>query len=357
MKVSSSLLRWSKSPRRRGAAAVTALALMSVARMASGGAPAQNAETSSEVLAARAEFERGTEFVQHARWAEALAAFERAHAVRPHAVTLYNIGACQRAMGMYTLARESLRAAMGDGALDAAGAPTRLPKPLLEQAVALAGEMETLLAHVEFTIADAGGEGWLCAIDGRPLREAAPREWIAGVKAPGLPERVPNRFAVTLNPGHHVVVLSRDGFESALIDISVAPGERRAESIAPTRLPATLRIRASEPAIVTINGKDVGPTPVELRRPPGTYLVVLERERFARYTATLEARAGKPVDLVATLVPETTPLTKRWWFWTGLGVLVAGAAVTTYFVTRPEPTRPPVSGGGLGWAVPIGESP
>lgn len=42
-------------------------------------------------------------------------------------------------------------------------------------------------------------------------------------------------------------------------------------------------------------------------------------------------------------------LTQRWWFWTG--VVVAGAAITTYALTRPDPERPAVNGGGLGGAV------
>ena len=33
------------------------------------------------------------------------------------------------------------------------------------------------------------------------------------------------------------------------------------------------------------------------------------------------------------------------------GAVVVGTVLTTYALTRPDPTRPPVDGGGLGWAV------
>jgi hypothetical protein len=37
---------------------------------------------------------------------------------------------------------------------------------------------------------------------------------------------------------------------------------------------------------------------------------------------------------------QTPPIYKRWWFWTGLGVVVAGAVVTTVLVTRPSDPTP-----------------
>ena len=50
-------------------------------------------------------FAEGTERVRNADWAGALASFERSAALKPHAITMYNIGACQRAIGSYTRAR------------------------------------------------------------------------------------------------------------------------------------------------------------------------------------------------------------------------------------------------------------
>src|SRR5512143_2083153 len=61
---------------------------------------------------ARTEFVRGTDFVNHAQWAEALAAFERSAKLKPHAVATYNIAACERALGHYTRARQALRDAL-----------------------------------------------------------------------------------------------------------------------------------------------------------------------------------------------------------------------------------------------------
>lgn len=48
-----------------------------------------------------------------------------------------------------------------------------------------------------------------------------------------------------------------------------------------------------------------------------------------------------------------SPADPRVVVWTGIGVVVAGAAAGTYALTRsePEPTRPATDGGGLGWSL------
>jgi hypothetical protein len=57
-------------------------------------------------------------------------------------------------------------------------------------------------------------------------------------------------------------------------------------------------------------------------------------------------RAGPPPDLEAS-----PPVYKRWWFWTGVGVLVAGGVVTGVLLSQKSaPSSPPCEG--LGTCVP-----
>ena len=62
-------------------------------------------DTGDPVADARRYFQQGIAHVRKSEWAEAHDAFEKSTALRPHAVTTYNLGACQRAMGRYTRAR------------------------------------------------------------------------------------------------------------------------------------------------------------------------------------------------------------------------------------------------------------
>jgi hypothetical protein len=156
-----------------------------------------------------------------------------------------------------------------------------------------------------------------------------------------------------MNPGHHVLVVHREGSGDGVLTLDLGAGEAVDRTVDLARLPARIHVTANLQALVTINGKDAGPTPIDIERPAGAYRVVLERDKYEPYAVRIDAQSGKPVTLHATLVPERVPITKRWWFWTGIGVVVAGAAVTTYALTRPDPERPPLSGGGLGWTVPV----
>jgi hypothetical protein len=43
--------------------------------------------------------------------------------------------------------------------------------------------------------------------------------------------------------------------------------------------------------------------------------------------------------------PASVPVYKRWWFWTGIGALVAGGVVTGILLSqKPAPTSPPCDG-------------
>lgn len=284
----------------------------------------------ANVTHARAEFVRGGAFVREAQWAEALAAFEESARLKPHPVTTYNIGACHRAMGQYTRARKYFVASLAE---NQAGGGTDLSPTLAGEIKTYVDELDKLLANVDFTVTPAGAQ---IAIDGRPLE----------AKSSG------STFHVQLDPGAHLIVFSRLGFADAVRKETFAPGAATALKIDLDRLPATLHVDSNrEGAVVTINDTDVGMAPVEVPRPAGRYHVAVKKRGFLSYEVDAVAQPGQRVELTAPLKEDRPALTQKWWFWTVAGVIVAGAAVTTYALTRPAPERPLPNGGGLGWTV------
>ena len=95
----------------------------------------------------------------------------------------------------------------------------------------------------------------------------------------------------------------------------------------------------------------LGPVPVEVRRPPGSYPIVVRKEGYEPYEANVTLRAGADTTLRARLSPERVPITKRWWFWTGAAVVVSGGILATYALTREAPPPEPYDGGNTGWVV------
>ena len=310
------------------------------------------ADEPADAPEALAAFVEGTTLVKQARWAQALAAFERAAQLRPHAITTYNIGACERALGHYTRARKVFRQALSE---HEASGNKQLPDSLVERTRGYLTEIDGLTARLQLTIVP---EGAAIAIDGRPLeRDSGDRDrvLVAGTRHPGAAEAAPaGSFEVLLDPGAHVLSLTRKGFSTAVVNRTLAPGSVVPLRLELDRLPATLHVTSSpEGGIVTVNGADVGPTPVDVLRPAGSYRILVKKPGRVTYEATVTAQPGEQLKIPAPLREDKPALTERWWFWTAAGVVVAGAAVGTYFATRsePEPTRAEVSGGTFGWRV------
>lgn len=307
------------------------------------------AARADDVEQAREAFRRGTALAKDAQWGAALAAFERSAKLRPSAGTTYNIGVCERALGQYVRARQTFVRA-----LDEKKTEIDLPEATVADIRRFVGEIEGLVAAIDVSLSPADAS---LAVDGAPLEttsvDAPSPTLLAGALSAG-PGRPPpaSRFRVVLDPGAHVFVVSREGFADAVRMVTVRPGEKTRLDLTVERLPATLMVSADRSeAVVTVNAIDVGVAPVELSRPAGSYRVVVRRAGFLPYEVNAALRAGQKTELHAKLEPERPSLLGRWWFWGAAGLLVAGAAVTTYAVTRPDPTRPPVDGGGLGWAV------
>jgi hypothetical protein len=312
-------------------------------------APAPSIEPSAEearVAEARDLFKQGVESVKEAQWASALSAFERSAALRPHATTTFNIGACERAMGAYTRARASFRRSIEEDS----ARPGELAPSLLVEAQGLLREIEQLLAWVQITLEP---EDAAVAVDGRPIVAEADGTFVAGVAPPGPGVSPKVRvFTVRMNPGAHVLTLSRKGFTDAVVNRSVSPGESASMDLRLDRLPATLDVSANVAgAIVTVDGKDLGPAPVSVLRPPGRYQVTVAKDGFDPYETRVEVQAGERSALSAVLTEESTPITKKWWFWTGAAGVVAAGVLTTFLLTRPEPEPPPYDGGSTGWVV------
>jgi hypothetical protein len=305
------------------------------------------------VIEARKEFLRGTELVRKERWGEALDAFEKANKSKPHAITLYNIAQCQRAMGQYTLARRAFSRAVTQ---DAAAQNSELPESVRSEAKGLVTELDHILTRIHVTLAP---EDASVTIDGRPLErdsaDGAPLAFVAGTLPPA-PGTAPGAtsFDVTANPGAHVFTVSRPGYQDVVVNKSFGPGAQAPLSLELDKLPATLHVTSTlKDAIVRVNDADVGNPPVEISRVAGSYHVRVTRKGFVTYDTEVAARPGERIEIDAPMREEKKSITREWWFWTAAGALVIGAATTTYFLTRPEPTRPPPDGGGLGWALKV----
>lgn len=293
---------------------------------------------------AREAFLRGVQRSKDAQWGEALAAFEEAAAARDAPLVQYNIGFCQRALGRYVAARRTFRGVLAN--------PEGLAATQVDDSKAFVEEMDKLVVHVDVTLDPKGAQ---LTVDGRALQSATEGGAAVFVALPGgTASSGPSgkTFALVLDPGVHLFRAVRAGHQDALVQKTYRPGEKTTLDLHLDTLPARVSIR-SEPAqaIVRVDGREAGLAPIEIERPAGQYKIEIVRDGFETYSATLDLHAGQRADITSKLVPIKEAIYKKWWFWTGAAAVVAGGAVLTWGLTRPEPQPPPYEGGTTGWVV------
>lgn len=176
-----------------------------------------------EVVEARETFRAGVDFARRGKWEEALSSFGRSNRLRPHVVTLYNIGFCLRALGRYTQARRTLTDALAESATTDAAT---LPDALSTAASVQLEEIRAKLATADVTMRVANAK---LLVDGIPLEPARSdgekTRFVAGTLEPGPPEDVPvGQFVIELDPGTHVFqVIHADHSEPQVVR-TFAPG-------------------------------------------------------------------------------------------------------------------------------------
>src|SRR5262249_35410423 len=93
-----------------------------------------------------------------------------------------------------------------------------------------------------------------------------------------------------------------------------------------------LVVRSVEGAHVWLDGAPRGDVPVEVPVLEGSHDLRLERDGYEPSATSAVAVAGERKELSITLVKEPSILAK-WWFWTGVGVFVAGGVTTAVLLT------------------------
>lgn len=250
--------------------------------------------------------EAGDRAMSSLRYAEALDDYERATAIEPHPVLLFNRGRALQALHRYPEALEHFEAFERE-------APPEL--------VARAGQLAELMERLR---AQAGRVELACDVPGATVL-------VRGVKVGVTPLARP----LDLNAGPaHVSVLA-DGRVPFERDIVVAGrGEQRLDvRLVPIKARGRVVVRSPvSGAIVFVDGQRLGAVPAEAALPAGRHRVRLEHPDFAATDSTFEIADGDKK--VVSLALERRPgLLSKWWFWTGAGVVLASGAVVAIALT------------------------
>jgi len=137
------------------------------------------------------------------------------------------------------------------------------------------------------------------------------------------------------------------------------PADRRAEAsrvvLEIDAVLASVSVRVNEQeAEVWVDGGAVGTSPIHepLRLLAGSHVFEVRKEGFATTREVVEVASGEALDVELTLrVAGETPaplapaeeeggIATKWWFWTIIGAVVVGGAITTGVLLWPEEEAP-----------------
>jgi hypothetical protein len=252
--------------------------------------------------------DRGNAAMLAMRYADALALYRHASALAPEQVGLhYSLARAHQFLGEYPEALAELeffasRASAED--------------------LAKVGPLDVLFAEIRPRVSTLSLR---CAVDGARV---IVRDKVVGV-TPVVGMRLP--------AGAATVEVEIDGFFTQRRDVVLPGGGSLALDVELHRksTSALLTVSTSPPAAqVFVDGQYRGTsTPeIELAVPAGPHDVVAKREGYDEARVPLIVRPGTTRD-VSIPLQKSVPVTARWWFWTGLGAVVAGGVATAIALT------------------------
>lgn len=258
--------------------------------------------------------EEGDRAMDEARPADALAAYEKSYALKAEPALLYNQARAHMALTNYAKTLEFLQRFERE-------APDSL-KAKVPGLAALVSEVKGKLHKLTIKVDVAGAQ--------IRLRDATIGQ------SPLEPGMLVNAGAATLEVRaagyklvHQELTLVGDG--ESTIDLKL---ER-------VDVSGTVVLRSPQPGVrVSVQGKPRGALPLELSLTEGTYPIRLSKEGYESLDTSVVVVAGERRERNLTLAKKPALYT-RWWFWTGIGVIAAGTAVTVIALTT---ERAPDSG-------------
>jgi hypothetical protein len=148
--------------------------------------------------------------------------------------------------------------------------------------------------------------------------------------------------------GHVTLVIHGERYNDYRRELDLAGGQSLAvvATLAPRDTTAVLVVRSPVAgAHVTVDGSARGEAPLEVVVPAGLHTIRLERSGYEMTETSAVLGQGARKELDVPMV-KGTPIVARWWFWTAVGVAVAGG-IATYFVvtTEKSPDRGSISPG------------
>jgi hypothetical protein len=255
------------------------------------------------------------------RFAEAAQTYAKAYELSHDPALLYNEGRALEALGEYADAVARLQA------FRSTASPT-----LLARAAKLDQHIEELKGRLATLVVTTNVSGARLNVRDKFLRT------------------IEGTAEVLVRAGPATIEVTAEGYEPFRKDIDLqAKQTTKMDVELKSKKPvAKLAVRSRPPGCdVFVDGVGFGRTPLEAEIPPGTHRVKVTASSYEDEKIEINAKDGERRELDVTMKNRSGGIASRWWFWTGIGVVVAGATVATILLVNSRSgseTKPALTG-------------
>jgi hypothetical protein len=243
------------------------------------------------------------------RYADAVVLYQRAYELSSDPALLYNQGRAFEALGDYPTALEKLEIFERD-----ASPATRARVPgLKELIVDLRGRIATLVVRTN-----------------APAARLLVRQKDEGI--------INTEKRLSTRAGAASVEVDAEGFEPFRRDLELSAGAVVVveANLTPKKRDALVVVRTTPSVDVLFDGKALGRAPLQVRATPGSHELVARADGYYEQRVPMTLALGDRRDI--ELEMKSTPgIASKWWFWTGIGVLIAGGVATAIVLTTEKP--------------------
>lgn len=262
------------------------------------------AEDPAIVVRAKERKLEGDKAMDSLRYADALAAYNEAYTLHPEPALLYNLGRTLEALDRLPEALEKLEAFR-----------TSAPPDLLAKVPGLKDRIANIQKRISRLTIKVNIEGARILV----------RDAVVG--------KSPLDKPLALKAGKAAVLIEADGYFPYQTNVDLPPGGGYILDASLSSRAKVGRIVVEAPKTnvsVALDGRPLGQAPVETLATPGSHKILARHPQHSDYATTVIVKAGEERTVMVTL--GDPPLYKRWWFWTTLGVAVAGGTAVTIAV-------------------------
>jgi len=272
----------------------------------------------------------GDEAMIALRYQEALTYYQRAYDATKSPALLYNMGRAYEGLAEFPKALDAL-----EEFTEKAPPELKARVPKLDDLVA---DVRKRVATMIVSAPIAGAE---IRLGNKVLGSTKPGQTIFRVNAGPQTLTVSHRDYF---PFERPIALEAGKIET--VDVQLA--SRAAEALLHVTSPVS-------GAAVVIDGKSSGNVPAELPMKPGQHRIVVSRDGYDTAETSVVLIAGERKDVDIPMAVHDT-VTKKWWFWTGIGVVLVAGGIATYvaLTTEKDPTSgtiPPGTVKAQSWGI------